>query len=131
MNANLAIEREGARPNERGQFSGGPPARQVHLEKAILRVKEAHRARQVLAVRGPDGRNPQPVARDFDWRGKSGQLTVAFELREAGAQPSACPEAAGYSGNDEQHEGGDESAQESSHKKGENGSRPILAARGG
>jgi hypothetical protein len=49
VNSSLAIEREGAGADERREISGGPPPREVHLEKAILRVKKTKRASDILA----------------------------------------------------------------------------------
>ena len=65
---NLAIDREGARPDERGQLAGGPAASEVHLEETVLCVEESGRPGDIDPVRSLDRRNAEGIARDAHGR---------------------------------------------------------------
>jgi hypothetical protein len=68
-----------------GELTAGEPAREIHLEKTVLRVREAGRERKVGAIRSRDGGNAERVALDADRRGDTSRaLTV--EPRKRGAQ---------------------------------------------
>ena len=49
MHADFVIEREGTGTDKRRQLAGGTPARQIHLEEAVLRVQKTERTSDVLA----------------------------------------------------------------------------------
>ena len=55
-------------PEQLGELASGEPARQVHLEKAILAVDESRRVSEVDAIRGRDSGNTEAIPLDFHRR---------------------------------------------------------------
>jgi hypothetical protein len=49
MNADLAIDRQHSRSDERGELACGAAPREVHLKETVLRVQEPGGARDILA----------------------------------------------------------------------------------
>ena len=110
VDANLAIERQGARAHQRRQLTGRTPAGEIHLEEAILGVNEPGAARHVLARGAAHGRNPERVPCHGDGRRKPADLVFSVELREAGAELRADPHPGYTESNDQDDDHDEESA---------------------
>ena len=78
-----ADPREAPAAHQRRQLSGGAPARQIHLEEAVLCVKEARGAGHVLPRAAPNRRNAQPVPLDDDGRRQPRQSQLAVQRGQA------------------------------------------------
>ena len=94
MHADLVIDVERARADQRRQFAGRLAALQIHLEESILRVKETERARDIFARRAGDRRHAERVAIDAHLRRQAADGGGAIELRQAGAHLRSRVEAA-------------------------------------
>ena len=93
MHANLAVGDERTRTNQRSEFAGRPPPRQIHLEEAILCVQKASGARDVLARGAPHGRNAESVSRDDDRGREAIQSEVSAEHGQTASKLRTHPDA--------------------------------------
>ena len=84
--AHLPVLREGVRAEELRQLPGGQPARQVHLEKPVLRVHEARGEGEIEAVGCLDGGHAAGIALDAHGGGKARHAKLAVETRQRAAQ---------------------------------------------
>jgi len=127
VDANLVIEGERTRPDERSKLSGGAAPRQIHLEEAILRVEKAEGARDIFSRCCVNGWNAERVAFDRNGCGETFDLLRAVDPREAGADAAACPERAGDSRDEDDHERDQQRFEQSAHRV----RHVITIARGG
>ena len=88
-----AVHRQRRRADQRGEFPGGLPPHEVHLEEPLLPVEEAERADGVLGALRPYSRHAEPVPLDHHRRGKTGEGRCPGESREARPKRRLHPEA--------------------------------------
>ncbi len=93
MKARPPIRGKRLRTHEGRQLSGGAPARQIHLKKAVLCVQEARGARHILPRAAPNCRNAQPVPLDDDGRRQPRQGQLAVQRGQAPRQTPVRPPA--------------------------------------
>ena len=91
--AHHGIGRHGRRADDLGQPPGAEPARQVHLQQAILGMDETEREIGVVLGGSADGDDAVAIAPDLDRAGQAGDLEGAADLRQRLAQPDEEPEA--------------------------------------
>ena len=87
----VAIVLHHGRTQQLGQFPGGQPALEIHLEKPVLGMDEAQAAGHIDPVRRADHRRAPDVPGHGDRGGQSGQTDRAVPLRQAGGQLPAQP----------------------------------------
>ena len=115
MHADLAIERQRARADQRRQLTGGAPAREVHLEEAVLGVDETDGTRHIGARAAAYGRDAEGIARDRDRLRESCDLAFAVELRQAATQLGSRPRRRHRHRDGQQDEQGQKRAKETAH----------------
>ncbi len=84
---------EATRAEQLRQLAGREPARQVHLEKAVLGMRVTRGVGQIGARGGGDHRNAARIALDGGFSAERRRVRRAVELRQALAQrPPGKPE---------------------------------------
>lgn len=109
VEAAFFIERDGAFPEEGGEFAGGGAAEEIHLEEAVLPMGEAEAEEGIQLGGGLDGGNPGIVALQLDGCIKTGNGEFALERGEATAQENIADEHG--------ERDGEEAAEESGQKR--------------
>ncbi len=84
--AHLTVDRDRGLAEELGELARRAPAREVHLEEALLRVQEAGGARDVGTAPAAHDGDAVRVALDTDGRREARQRPLAVELRQAGRE---------------------------------------------
>src|SRR5262249_22929825 len=79
--ARFAILRERDLTEDLGELARCEPARKIHLEEAILCVREAKPISEISARARNDGRNAERIARDTHRGTEAGYFQRAVELR--------------------------------------------------
>jgi hypothetical protein len=116
MDAHLAIEPHGGVAHERRQFAGRPPARQVHLEEAVLRVDESGGARHVFPRDAADGGDAEGVSLDRDRRLQAAHADGAADHRQAGADLPPRPVRGSAERHDQRNDGDQQDADVLAHR---------------
>jgi hypothetical protein len=125
MNPDVRVRLQRCRPDQLGQLARRAAARQIHLEKTVLRVEETRGAGHIGPARATHRRHAQPIALHAYHRGEAGKLMLRIQVRQACAQLPAEPEAAGQYGAEHDETGEGEEAERARHGVA------ILTARAG
>jgi hypothetical protein len=88
VQANRLISGNGKFSEQFGELARGTAALQIHLEKAVLGVREPKREGDVCARLALNVHQPTGIALDFDRRLYTFQAERAVQSRQATSQPA-------------------------------------------